>query len=222
MTDARRSGRGAQPLPDTACGVIHPRRPGGAVEIPAPVVAVRPQQCSRVIPAGPRRGRRKRRNSGRAGRGADEAGEKRREGRGAPFRRQLAAARHQDFSRDCEAAGLHGCSERLRAGEPHAGQVLLDRDATGDPRTGRAGLDHHPPAVGELGANDLGKVPGAEQHAHRTSTQIAVAPISKELITGHDDQYPVPGFATRLARSTGRHPTHMTPSRSSSNQRGVH
>jgi hypothetical protein len=24
------------------------------------------------------------------------------------------------------------------------------------------------------------------------STEIAVAPISKEVITGHDDQYPVP------------------------------
>jgi len=35
-------------------------------------------------------------------------------------------------------------------------------------------------------------VPGTEQHAGGTSTEIAVAPFGQELIIGHADQYPFP------------------------------
>jgi membrane protein DedA with SNARE-associated domain len=42
VTDARRSGRRAQPLPDAAGRVIDPRGPGNAVEVAAQVVMVRP------------------------------------------------------------------------------------------------------------------------------------------------------------------------------------
>jgi len=75
--------------------------------------------------------------------------------------------------------------------------LLLDRDAAGDPRISRAGLDHHPPAIGELGTDDLSQVPGTEQHAGGTSTEIAVAPFREEDIIGHDE----PVFRPRYDRS---------------------
>ena len=70
--------------------------------------------------------------------------------------------------------------------------MLLDGDAAGDPGVSRAGLDHYLPAIGELGPGDLGQVPSTEQHAGRTSTEIAVAPFGQELIIGHAGQYAVP------------------------------
>jgi len=161
-----------------------------AVEVAAAVVAVRPQSYPRMVPAGPRRGRRERGNLGRAGRRADEAAKKRCERRRPAFGGQLAAARHKALSRDRQPVGLHRSSQRLGAGEARAGQVLLDRGAAGDPRVERARLDNHPPAVSELGGNDLRQVPRTEQHARRTGTEITVAPVTKEGITKHGDQYP--------------------------------
>ena len=141
-----------------------------------------------------------------AGPGAepDEAGEKRRVGRRAAFRRKLAASWHQDLGRDREPAGLHRGGQRGRAGESPTGQVLLDGGAAGDPRASRAGLDDHLPAVGELGPGDLRQVPGTEQHAGRTSTEMAIAPVREEDIIGHDDQYPVPATAAADDRAHRR------------------
>jgi hypothetical protein len=67
--------------------------------------------------------------------------------------------------------------------------VPLNCHAAGDPRVSRAGLDHHSPAIGELGAGDLGQVPGTEQHSGRASAEMAIAPFGEENVIGHDDQY---------------------------------
>jgi hypothetical protein len=106
---------------------------------------------------------------------------------------KLAAAGYERLGGDREPAGLHGNYQRLGAGETGPGQVLLDRGAAGDPRIGRTGLDYHPPAVRELGGNDLRQVPGAEQHAGGTGPEMAVAPVNEEGIIQHGDQYPRPG-----------------------------
>lgn len=143
-----------------------------------------------MVPAGPWRRRRKTGNVSRAGRGADQAGQQRRERPGTGTCRKLAASRYERLGGDREPAGLHGTDQRLGAGEAGAGQVLLDRSAAGDPRLGRASLDDHPPAVGELGGNDLRQVPRAEQHAGRTGPEMTVAPFSQEGIIPHGDQYP--------------------------------
>jgi hypothetical protein len=68
--------------------------------------------------------------------------------------------------------------------------MLLNRSAAGDPGVGRARLDNHLPAASELDGYHLRQVPRTEQHAHRTRTEMAVAPVSKEGVIGHGDQYP--------------------------------
>jgi hypothetical protein len=82
--------------------------------------------------------------------------------------------------------------------------VPLHHGAAGNPRLRRARLDDHPPAVSELNGDNLRQVPGTEQHAYRASTQVAAAPVSKEGITEHGDQYPRPRPRQRATRSTGR------------------
>lgn len=90
-----------------------------------------------------------------------------------------------------------------RSGTARPGQAPLNRDAAGDPPASRAGLNHDPPAVGELNADGLGKVPGTEQHTRRTSTEAAVAPPWQEGITGHGTSIPTtaPQPLTQLAPS---------------------
>ena len=72
---------------------------------------------------------------------------------------------------------------------------------------GRAGLDHHPPAVRQFGGDDLRKMPGAEQHASRLRAETAVAPVREQGLIKHGDQYPGPA-------AQPAHPENLHASRS--------
>jgi hypothetical protein len=84
----------------------------------------------------------------------------------------------QDGSRDCPLpADFHWTGQGRRAWERGAGQVILDRNAAGDPRIRGPAFDHHPPAVSEFGGGDLGQMPAAEQLARRPGAEITVTPV---------------------------------------------
>lgn len=72
-------------------------------------------------------------------------------------------------------------SKRLRAREARREQASLDFDDCKQPLRGWPHLDHDPPTVIELDADDRAKMPAGEDRAHRPCSEFATAPQLEEL-----------------------------------------
>jgi hypothetical protein len=71
---------------------------------------------------------------------------------------------------------------RRRTGESGPSQRFLHRHAADYPLVERSRFHHYLSPVGQFESHDLREVLQAEQHAARTSPQVAAAPIGQRLL----------------------------------------
>jgi hypothetical protein len=77
----------------------------------------------------------------------------------------------------------------LRAGIPRSGQLGLDAHTARDARLEPTSLDHHVKTAGQLDPDNLGDVPGAEEHVVDRRIKVLQTPVREDRIVQHTPQY---------------------------------
>jgi hypothetical protein len=77
----------------------------------------------------------------------------------------------------------------LRTWETGTGQLGLYAQTTSDSRLEGPSLDHHVQTAQQLDPDDLGKVPGAEEHVFGRRIQVTQTPVREGRIVQHTEQY---------------------------------
>lgn len=201
MADTRSPGSGGESFPDPSSSVIDPLGSRDQVQVMTVLIEVRPQAPPGVVPSAPRRRGREVGDTRWGGCSPDEASEEGRERRRSSVGRQRLATGHRRLGRDREPANPCRGRQRLRAGKPRASQRRLDAHTASDARLEPASLHHHVQTAGQLDPDNLGDVPGAEEHAFERRTKVSQTPVREDRIVQHTVQYHSTGSAGSVADS---------------------
>jgi hypothetical protein len=77
----------------------------------------------------------------------------------------------------------------LRTWETGAGQLGLYAQTASNSRLEGPSLDHHVQTARQLDSDDLGQVPGAEEHVFDRRIHVTQTPVPEERIIEHTEHY---------------------------------